>query len=447
MQARLISFEGQSAVAGLTWGAGGDFGSASRLRFGKRGQGFVTWARRRAETDQADCLGQVPLAYLIGQLITGAEGVSIALLELSDGSYWAGEFKGGIIVLEGEHIFVDAQSGLEWAAARKASQLADALFVQSSFVGQARATDAGLEPQELAPLPKVDSLPEAPRVVGFRVVSRKAQLIGGAAIVGLVITVLGVGQLFEYLSAPKASELERPPEVKLQGWAVDNAAFAQACRAALDQDWPGVPGWELTAFGCALPGVPRPVGAVADGIAWREYGRGAAFAAIPGSGVTSARMAALMYSDWPHVVQIVEGRILAGIPVSVSWGKIEDAGEGDAPALLPRLENAFVGIMSRDLTLKAPPTAPASSQPKAAAEPEKKAEAVIEVQVQVGLEEALARALKIPEIDVLSVNERAGLSNLVVAPRKARLQRPEGSDANETSAATVNDNQAPRSTP
>lgn len=411
MDMQLVNTHGLTALAGLNWERGAKPSFFQAFRFGRRPIGYVQFSGRIAEAAlTSDASDAFPLAWMLGRSVADATGVVAAVLAVKidgDTAYYGAQFKDGVVVLHSEALFETAQLVVEWAVQLKRSDLIEDLYVEADFIDIARAVDTGLAPKDLSDI-DLDAQDSAPKLTPFFMVTPTRLGILAAVVAVLFLAPKGVELLVNAGSSKQTVEVTSP--VKEDGFAVDQAAFAAACISGLDQEWPGVPGWEVKSFGCVVPGAARPIGDTVGAAVWREYGRGDVFAAIPGSGVPSARMAAMLYETWPHPKSIIEGQILTAVEIPTSWALFDPAVSGQAAQPVTAIEDAFVGLIDGSVI---------RTQVEGA-------NAVYALTVKTDLTEALGRAQMIDGLDVVSVSQTGSKSLLTFEDRHARLFLPEG---------------------
>ncbi len=415
MEPRLSSVGGQPVAVGLTWEIGGFPHLAKTVRFGAAGQGFACYSGSIAEAKNADLIGKIPLAALVGMSLAAEREIIAAVMPLDDGSFWSAQFKDGSVLIDSEELFDDVQSVLEWAAQAKRSNAVAQIFLPDGFVETTRVADTGLDPQILPSLSSLseERLDSAPVFVAYRVVTPKAALIAGAAVSVLTLGSLSLSALVDALNAQ--SDVPRVTEtVVLEQFAVDGSSFAAACVASLSEEWPGVPGWEIASVGCALPNSVRPIGDPETAVVWKEFQRGARYAAILGSEVTSARMAEFMLRDWPHLKEIEEGRIVVGHGLDTGWVPFV-ASEADV-AFGTQIENAFISVLEES----AQPQAMSLGQGQVVTPTAQ----THQVKLNISLEAAFTLARALDGIEINTITFEDNVSTVLLSPTASRFSRP-----------------------
>lgn len=412
MSGQVATYLGQKVTVGLHWRLA-DAPTGSRLyKFGDAGLGFVSLGSQLAETTSADATGTMALSWLAGQLIKDQDGIAAVVLPLEDGRHLGVHIEHGLPLVEAERLFGDAQTAVEWAIQSKRSSFADTIFVASDFVEIARAVDAGVAPQIL---PEFDTLAEevlaaAPKVEPYKVIGTRQLALGGVGLASVAALLIFLPAVIGYFT-DSSSEMDLPPVIPTVDLAIDMPSFAQSCVIALRGEWPGVPGWQVARTGCALPGAPRPFGDMNEAVAWKEYTRKPSYQQIPASGITSARMAAYMFQEWPFEEQVIEGQILAARSIELEYSVFEPVGTA-VPDFRTRLENAFVSVLSEHL----PKTLSPAADP---AQPTLPTYATLSLNTSMA--DAFEKALFMPATDVLAIEENGETTKITLDDRRARL--------------------------
>lgn len=415
MEPRLSSVGGQPVAVGLTWEIGEHPHLTKTLRFGAAGQGFACYSGSIAEAQNADLIGNIPLAALVGMLLADEREVIAAVMPLDDGGFWSAQFKDGSVLIDSEELFDDIQSALEWAAQAKRSNAVAQIYLPDGFVKTAHVTDTGLDPQVLPSLSSLsqERLDNAPVFVAYRVLTPMAALKAGAVVVGFTLGGLSLNALVDALSAQ--SDVPRVTEtVVLEQFAVDGSSFAAACVAALGEEWPGVPGWEIASVGCALPNSVRPIGDPETAVVWKEFQRGERYAAILDSEVTSARMAEFMLRDWPHLKEIEEGRIVVGHGLETDW--VPFVAPGEMVSFGTQIENAFISVLED------------STQPQVISSGQGQVVTPTvnthQVTLNTSLEAAFTLAQALDGIEINTITFEDNVSTVLLSPTAVRFSRP-----------------------
>lgn len=413
MSAQLATYHGIKVGVGFSWQLRDAPAGLQRIKFGARGQGYVTFNNQTADINAVTLLGRVPLSWIVGQLIKEQQGISAVVLVLDDGRHFGVHIEQGVPLVEPEHLFDDSQSAMEWAIQSKRSSFADVIFVAADFLDLARTVDTGVSPHVLPEFGTLDEeiLAAAPQVQPYRIITNKSIGIAGLAVGVVAAGIMALPFAVEaFWSKPDAQEVtEFIPTVDL---AVDMDDFAQTCVNALGDEWPGVPGWKVARAGCALPGAPRPIGDMNAAVAWKEYERAALFAAIPASGITSARMASYMFQQWPFEKRVIEGQILAARPIDLSW-QVFAMSDVALPEFRTRVENAFASVLAADL----PQNLSVQSDPAQAPVP-----TFATVTLDASMLDAFERSLFMASTDVLAIAEGTdGKTTITLDDRRGRL--------------------------
>ena len=415
MEPRLSSVGGQPVAVGLTWEIGEQPHLTKTLRLGAAGQGFACYSGSIAEATNADLIGKIPLAALVGMSLESEREIVAAIIPLDDGSFWSAQFKDGSVLIDSEELFDDIQSVLEWAAQAKRSNAVAQIYLPDGFVETTRVADTGLDPQVLPSLSSLsqEKLDSAPVFVAYRVVTPKAALIAGAAVSVLALGSLGISALVDALNAH--SDVPRVTEaVVLEQFAVDGSSFAAACVASLSAEWPGVPGWEIASVGCALPRSVRPIGEPEAAVVWKEFKRGERYAAILDSEVTSARMAEFMLRDWPHLKEIEEGRIVVGHGLDVSW--VPFVAPWELVSFGTQIENAFISVLEES----AQPLTISFGQGQVVTP----TITTHQVKLNTSLEAAFILAQALDGIEINTITFEDNVSTVLLSPTAVRFSRP-----------------------
>ncbi len=426
MSAQLATYHGIKVGVGFSWQLRDAPVGLQRIKFGARGQGYVSFNNQTADINAASLLGRVPLSWIVGQLIKDQQGISAVVLLLDDGRHFGVHIEQGIPLVEPEHLFDDSQSAMEWAIQSKRSSFADAIYVAADFLDLARTVDTGVSPQVLPEFGTLDEeiLEAAPQVQPYRIITNKSIGVAGFAVGAMAAGIMAFPFAVEMFGGkPDAQDdITFVPTVDL---AVDMNDFAQNCVNALRDEWPGVPGWKVAKFGCALPGAPRPIGDMNAAVAWKEYERVELFAAIPASGITSARMASYMFQQWPFEERVIEGQILAARPIDMSW-QVFAMSDVALPEFRTRVENAFASVLAADL----PQTLFVQSDP---AQPP--APTFATVTLDTSMLDAFERSLFMASTDVLAIAEDTrGKTTITLDDRRGRLTINEADMAQYISA-------------
>ncbi len=418
MEPRLSFVAGQPVVVGLAWEIGDTPSAAQKVRVGSAGQGFVCFSGSIAEARSAALIGNAPLAALVATLLAGERDISAAIMPLDDGGFWGAQFKDGSVLIDSEELFDDAQSSIEWAAQAKRSNAVAQIYLPNDFIDTARVVDTGLDPQTLPDLSTLsdEDLAAAPVFKPFYVLTPKRAFTVGSTAAVVALVGWGLSSLVNMRNdRSNAAEVSAP--VVMEHFASDASVFARACTAALSEEWPGVPGWEVASIGCALSNSTRPIGDMQSSVVWKEFQRGSRYAAIVGSEVTSARMAEYMLRDWPHLKQVTEGRIIVAHGLETEWVPYIAPSETTI-AFETQIENAFISVLEQSSRPQSISVAQGQGQPVANAVQTRS------VDLNTSMELAFSLAQALDGIEISAIDYEDGVSTLQLSPTTSRFSRP-----------------------
>jgi hypothetical protein len=314
MAERVVSFAGLEVVAGLTWSLRG--AKADKIQGGSTITRLrrhistphlsyqLVWADRITSSADARVAGCGALSQAIARILPQDLANQTVLVAVSDEDqqlHTAFLLAASKPVLWPEALFESAEGLVVHLVQTLAEGEADALFASPALlralsprIPSVEIPDAGVAGAGLPVFTKVRNW--------LRPAATMTAVLGGAfVLVSYVAPVVG-NMLFPApvtVAKPKATPM-LPDAERLQ----------KSCLAAFEANWPSVPGWTMTAYGC------DPDDGPGRAKAWKEL------TLDPGhDNIVATHVAQMMFKNWPHPVEYSTYTINTHVPLDIAWVK------------------------------------------------------------------------------------------------------------------------------